>query len=157
MIPSYLGVHPSLAFLSSVVYMPLWIEVTIEILILYPLSLTLNIHQSILFFLSFFSLPFLIHFFGAVTKTVCFQFWCYRMHSLFTWTFNAFSSLGFSTFLMDLFSWLQHRLRETSLAENDAFNFLKGDSSGDCIRYSAFCQALRQVLVTSGRINCIKL
>ncbi|XXG66985.1 hypothetical protein AAC387_Pa06g0431 [Persea americana] len=47
-----------------------------------------------------------------------------------------------------VFGIIKHRLRETSLAESDAFNFLKGDSSGDCIRYSAFCQALRQLGLT---------
>lgn len=59
---------------------------------------------------------------------------------------------------MDLFPWLQHRLQcEAPLAENDAFDFLKGDSTGDCITYSAFGQALHQVLVTSRGINYIKI
>ena len=32
------------------------------------------------------------------------------------------------------------------MAENDAFAFLKADNSGNYITYSAFCDALRQVL-----------
>ncbi|KAF5464612.1 hypothetical protein F2P56_014680 [Juglans regia] len=39
----------------------------------------------------------------------------------------------------------KYLLRKTSLAEGDAFAFLKGENHGDFITYSAFCEALRQV------------
>lgn len=39
----------------------------------------------------------------------------------------------------------QRQLRKASMAENDAFAFLKGDSHGDFITSSAFCEALHQV------------
>ncbi|VVA12133.1 PREDICTED: calcium-binding [Prunus dulcis] len=37
------------------------------------------------------------------------------------------------------------QLQKASMAENDAFAFLKGDSRGDFITSSAFCEALHQV------------
>ena len=43
----------------------------------------------------------------------------------------------------------QYLLRKASLAEDDAFAFLKGDNLGDFITYSAFCEALRLVLYFS--------
>ncbi|KAH9610933.1 hypothetical protein KSS87_015850, partial [Heliosperma pusillum] len=39
-------------------------------------------------------------------------------------------------------------LRRASLTESDAFEFLKADSGGDCITYSGFCEALRQLNLT---------
>lgn len=39
----------------------------------------------------------------------------------------------------------QYHLRRASLTEQDAFAFLKGDSDGDYITYTDFCEALRQV------------
>lgn len=38
----------------------------------------------------------------------------------------------------------QYLLRRASLTESDAFTFLKADNE-DCITYSGFCEALRQV------------
>ena len=40
----------------------------------------------------------------------------------------------------------QHLLRKASLAEDDAFAFLKGDNQGDFITFSALHEALCQVL-----------
>ncbi|KAK9093693.1 hypothetical protein Scep_025162 [Stephania cephalantha] len=42
----------------------------------------------------------------------------------------------------------QYHLCEASLNENGAFVFLKGDSHGDYITYSTFCEALHQVGLT---------
>ncbi|KAJ0111666.1 hypothetical protein Patl1_00722 [Pistacia atlantica] len=42
-------------------------------------------------------------------------------------------------------SWLQNQLQKASLAENEAFVFLKADNNGEVITYSAFCEALHQV------------
>jgi hypothetical protein len=39
---------------------------------------------------------------------------------------------------------LQYLLRRASLTESDAFTFLRADNE-DCITYSGFCEALRQV------------
>ncbi|XP_040992063.1 uncharacterized calcium-binding protein At1g02270-like isoform X2 [Juglans microcarpa x Juglans regia] len=44
-----------------------------------------------------------------------------------------------------VFGIIKYLLRKTSLAEDDAFAFLKGENHGDFITYSAFCEALRQV------------
>ncbi|XP_050385291.1 uncharacterized calcium-binding protein At1g02270-like [Argentina anserina] len=44
-----------------------------------------------------------------------------------------------------VFGILRRQLRKASMAENDAFAFLKGDNHGDFITSSAFCEALRQV------------
>uniref|UniRef100_A0A2N9J8L4 EF-hand domain-containing protein n=1 Tax=Fagus sylvatica TaxID=28930 RepID=A0A2N9J8L4_FAGSY len=44
-----------------------------------------------------------------------------------------------------VFGILKYLLRKASLAEDDAFAFLKGDNLGDFITYSAFCEALRLV------------
>ncbi|KAF5464614.1 hypothetical protein F2P56_014680 [Juglans regia] len=44
-----------------------------------------------------------------------------------------------------VFGIIKYLLRKTSLAEGDAFAFLKGENHGDFITYSAFCEALRQV------------
>ncbi|KAG6730499.1 hypothetical protein I3842_01G083000 [Carya illinoinensis] len=44
-----------------------------------------------------------------------------------------------------VFGIIKYLLRKTSLAEGDAFGFLKGENQGDLISYSAFCEALRQV------------
>ncbi|XP_050155947.1 uncharacterized calcium-binding protein At1g02270-like isoform X2 [Malus sylvestris] len=44
-----------------------------------------------------------------------------------------------------VFGILRRQLRKASMAENDAFAFLKGDSHGDFITSSAFCEALQQV------------
>lgn len=42
---------------------------------------------------------------------------------------------------------LQYQLQKASLAENDAFAFLRAENNGNYITYSAFCDALRQVLI----------
>ena len=42
------------------------------------------------------------------------------------------------------FLYFQYLLQRTSLTESDAFAFLKADNE-DCITYSGFCEALRQV------------
>ncbi|RZC69457.1 hypothetical protein C5167_032603 [Papaver somniferum] len=47
-----------------------------------------------------------------------------------------------------VFSIIKYQLREASLNESDAFAFLKADSPGDYITYSAFCEALRQLGLT---------
>lgn len=47
-----------------------------------------------------------------------------------------------------VFGIIKYRLRETSLAENDAFAFLKGDNHGDYITYSGFWRALHQLGLT---------
>ncbi|KAK9673064.1 hypothetical protein RND81_12G143800 [Saponaria officinalis] len=47
-----------------------------------------------------------------------------------------------------VFSMFKSLLRRASLTESDAFTFLKADSGGDCITYSAFCEALRQLNLT---------
>ncbi|KAM2647831.1 hypothetical protein TB1_001033 [Malus domestica] len=44
-----------------------------------------------------------------------------------------------------VFGILQRQLRKASMAENDAFAFLKGDSHGDFITTTAFCEGLHQV------------
>ncbi|KAK2649908.1 hypothetical protein Ddye_017397 [Dipteronia dyeriana] len=44
-----------------------------------------------------------------------------------------------------VFGIIKYQLQKVSLAENDAFAFLKADNKGDFITYSAFCEALRQV------------
>ncbi|KAM1028371.1 hypothetical protein ACFX2A_042023 [Malus domestica] len=44
-----------------------------------------------------------------------------------------------------VFGILRRQLRKASMAENDAFAFLKGDSHDDFITSSAFCEALQQV------------
>ncbi|KAM5555840.1 putative calcium-binding protein [Rosa sericea] len=44
-----------------------------------------------------------------------------------------------------VFGILRRQLRKASMAENDAFAFLKGDNHGDFITSSAFCEALHQV------------
>ncbi|KAK8284367.1 hypothetical protein V6Z12_D08G155500 [Gossypium hirsutum] len=46
------------------------------------------------------------------------------------------------------FGIIKYQLKKVSLAENDAFAFLRADSSGNHITYSAFCDALRQVNLT---------
>ncbi|XP_026658672.2 uncharacterized calcium-binding protein At1g02270 [Phoenix dactylifera] len=48
-----------------------------------------------------------------------------------------------------VFGIIKYLLRAASLTENNAFAFLKGDSPGDCITYSGFCQALCQLHLTS--------
>ena len=58
--------------------------------------------------------------------------------------FFLFSFLGSITDCTLLY--FQYLLRRASLTENDAFAFLKADDDGDCITYSGFCKALRQVL-----------
>lgn len=47
----------------------------------------------------------------------------------------------------------QYQLRRASLTEEDAFAFLKADSSDDYISYSDFCEALRQVVFTIQQPN----
>ncbi|XXG77585.1 hypothetical protein AAC387_Pa08g1712 [Persea americana] len=47
-----------------------------------------------------------------------------------------------------VFGIIKYRLHEASLAENDAYAFLKADSHGDYITYSGFCQALHQLSLT---------
>lgn len=49
----------------------------------------------------------------------------------------------------EIFLGLQYLLRKTSLAEDDAFAFLKGDNHVDFITFSNFCEALHQVLYFS--------
>ncbi|XP_044491366.1 uncharacterized calcium-binding protein At1g02270-like isoform X2 [Mangifera indica] len=44
-----------------------------------------------------------------------------------------------------VFGIIKNQLQRASLAEDDAFAFLKADNNGDVITYSAFCEALRQV------------
>ncbi|KAJ8632488.1 hypothetical protein MRB53_025824 [Persea americana] len=44
-----------------------------------------------------------------------------------------------------VFGNIKCHLRQASLAERDAFAFLKADSHGDYITYSSFCQALHQL------------
>ncbi|CAN6568460.1 unnamed protein product [Malus baccata var. baccata] len=44
-----------------------------------------------------------------------------------------------------VFGILRRHLRKASMAENDAFAFLKGDSHGDFITTTAFCEGLHQV------------
>ncbi|XP_068329756.1 uncharacterized calcium-binding protein At1g02270-like [Pyrus communis] len=44
-----------------------------------------------------------------------------------------------------VFGILRRQLQKASMAENDAFAFLKGDGHGDFITSSAFCEALQQV------------
>ncbi|KHG19129.1 hypothetical protein F383_26300 [Gossypium arboreum] len=46
------------------------------------------------------------------------------------------------------FGIIKYQLKKVSLAENDAFAFLRADSSGNHVTYSAFCNALRQVNLT---------
>ncbi|MBA0636117.1 hypothetical protein Godav_029098 [Gossypium davidsonii] len=46
------------------------------------------------------------------------------------------------------FGIIKFQLQKASLAENDAFAFLRADNSVDHITYSAFCDALRQVNLT---------
>ncbi|XVE77366.1 hypothetical protein DITRI_Ditri13aG0056500 [Diplodiscus trichospermus] len=43
------------------------------------------------------------------------------------------------------FGIIKYQLQKVSLAENDAFAFLRADNNGNYITYSAFCEALRQV------------
>ncbi|KDP37579.1 hypothetical protein JCGZ_08270 [Jatropha curcas] len=49
------------------------------------------------------------------------------------------------------FGMFKHLLRRASLTEEDAFAFLKADNEGDCITYSGFCEALRQLNLTGHR------
>ncbi|EOX95530.1 Calcium-binding endonuclease/exonuclease/phosphatase family [Theobroma cacao] len=46
------------------------------------------------------------------------------------------------------FGIIKYQLQKASLAENDAFSFLRADNNGNYITYSAFCKALRQVNLT---------
>ncbi|XP_021279979.1 uncharacterized calcium-binding protein At1g02270-like isoform X4 [Herrania umbratica] len=46
------------------------------------------------------------------------------------------------------FGIIKYQLQKSSLAENDAFSFLRADNNGNYITYSAFCKALRQVNLT---------
>ncbi|XP_058085433.1 uncharacterized calcium-binding protein At1g02270 [Magnolia sinica] len=48
-----------------------------------------------------------------------------------------------------VFGIVKYQLRQASLAEKDAFAFLKADSPGDYITYSGFCQALHQLELTT--------
>lgn len=57
--------------------------------------------------------------------------------------------LELSTSKAEIFLGLQYLLRKTSLAEDDAFTFLKGDNDVDFITFSNFCEALHQVLYFS--------
>uniref|UniRef100_A0A2P2QWI8 EF-hand domain-containing protein n=1 Tax=Rhizophora mucronata TaxID=61149 RepID=A0A2P2QWI8_RHIMU len=42
----------------------------------------------------------------------------------------------------------RYLLQKASLTEDNAFAFLKADNNGDCITYSGFCEALRQLNLT---------
>ncbi|XP_031251168.1 uncharacterized calcium-binding protein At1g02270-like [Pistacia vera] len=44
-----------------------------------------------------------------------------------------------------VFGTIKNQLQKASLAENEAFVFLKADNNGEVITYSAFCEALHQV------------
>ncbi|XVF72910.1 hypothetical protein PTKIN_Ptkin12aG0158500 [Pterospermum kingtungense] len=46
------------------------------------------------------------------------------------------------------FGIIKYQLQKASLAENDAFAFLRAENNGNYITYSAFCDALRQVNLT---------
>ncbi|GMI75956.1 hypothetical protein like AT1G02270 [Hibiscus trionum] len=46
------------------------------------------------------------------------------------------------------FGIIKYQLKKVSLAENEAFAFLRSDNNGNNITYSAFCDALRQVNLT---------
>lgn len=47
-----------------------------------------------------------------------------------------------------VFGIIKYQLQKASLAENEAFAFLRADSHNNFITYSTFCEALRQVNVT---------
>ncbi|XP_022757657.1 uncharacterized calcium-binding protein At1g02270-like isoform X2 [Durio zibethinus] len=46
------------------------------------------------------------------------------------------------------FGIIKYQLQKASMAENDAFAFLRADNNGNYISYSGFCDALRQVNLT---------
>lgn len=67
---------------------------------------------------------------------------------IFSILYGFFNSLSLSILDACCIPNFQCHLRQASLAERDAFAFLKADSHGDYITYSSFCQALHQVLVS---------
>ncbi|CAK9139033.1 unnamed protein product [Ilex paraguariensis] len=58
---------------------------------------------------------------------------------------NRYRKLLKTSWSQAVFGMFKYQLRQASLTENDAFAFLKADSHGDYITYSAFCEALRQL------------
>lgn len=58
---------------------------------------------------------------------------------------NSYRKLLKTSWSEAVFSMFKYLLRKASLTEHDTFAFLKGDSNGDFITYSGFCEGLRLV------------
>ncbi|CBI23107.3 hypothetical protein AAG906_007088 [Vitis piasezkii] len=61
---------------------------------------------------------------------------------------NRYRKLLKTSWSEAVFGMFKYLLRRASLTEDDAFAFLKADNHGDCITYSGFCEALRQLNLT---------
>ncbi|XP_065861479.1 uncharacterized calcium-binding protein At1g02270 isoform X1 [Euphorbia lathyris] len=61
---------------------------------------------------------------------------------------NGYRELLKTSWSEAAFGMFRYLLRKASLTEEDAFAFLKDDKAGDCITYSGFCEALRQLNLT---------
>ena len=73
----------------------------------------------------------------------------WRVHMIWLSLFGKYSYRDSSSNMQKFsffFFGFQHLLRKASLAEDDAFAFLKGDNQGDFITFSALHEALCQVL-----------
>ncbi|XP_062119938.1 uncharacterized calcium-binding protein At1g02270 isoform X2 [Humulus lupulus] len=69
----------------------------------------------------------------------------FGMFKVSFWPLIVRFSFWFVLSLMVCLLCFQYLLRRASLTEHDAFAFLKADSHSDCINYSGFCEALRQL------------
>ncbi|KAI5657485.1 hypothetical protein M9H77_26278 [Catharanthus roseus] len=58
---------------------------------------------------------------------------------------NRYRKLLKTSWSEAVFGMFKYQLRRASLTEQDAFAFLKGDSDGDYLTYTDFCEALRQL------------
>ncbi|XP_019195115.1 PREDICTED: uncharacterized calcium-binding protein At1g02270 [Ipomoea nil] len=64
---------------------------------------------------------------------------------------NKYRKLLKTSWSQAIFGMFKYQLRRASLTEEDAFAFLKADSSDDYISYSDFCEALRQLSLIGNR------
>nr|GMD58528.1 uncharacterized calcium-binding protein At1g02270 [Ipomoea batatas] len=64
---------------------------------------------------------------------------------------NKYRKLLKTSWSQAVFGMFKYQLRRASLTEEDAFAFLKADSSDDYISYSDFCEALRQLSLIGNR------
>ncbi|KAK6926108.1 Endonuclease/exonuclease/phosphatase [Dillenia turbinata] len=58
---------------------------------------------------------------------------------------NRYRKLLKTSWSVAVFGMFKYQLRKASLTEHDAFAFLKADNHEDCITFSGFCEALRQL------------